>query len=161
MRPSSSTLRIGAADFADDPPLVEADDAIREGKNLVERFGNQQNRAASVAKRGEQAMNEGCPGDIDASRRLRRDKQLRLALEFARDGEALLIAAGEAPGRVAERAETHGKPHERLPGLGVDRPRAAAVQNAKTSAPARVRPTKLSRTEAVRHSPSSPRSALM
>ena len=52
-------------------------------------------------------MDEGRPGDVDAARRLGGDKQLRFALELARDSEALLIAAGKTPGRIVERAEAH------------------------------------------------------
>ena len=157
--PERVDARLRAADLAGDPALVEADDAVRKRKNLVQRFGDEQNRAAPIAEGGDQAMDEGRPGDVDPARGLRGDKQLRFALEFAGDGEALLIAAGEAAGGIAERAETHRKPYERPLRLGVDRrtPQRPKRENAGS----RSRPaTKLSRMEAARQSPSSPRSAL-
>ena len=89
-------------------------------------------------------MDEGSAGDVDATRRLRGDQEFRLALEFARDREALLIAAGEAAGGIAECAEAHGQPLERPRGLGVDvraPQKAEARESGSRSRPA----TKLSR----------------
>ena len=105
-------------------------------------------------------MNEGRPGNIDAAGRLGGDKQLRLAIEFARDGKALLVAAGEAAGWIAQARRNAPRgassARSRLDGNGAKRSRPKREKAGSRSRPA----MKLSRIEAVRQSPSSPRSAL-
>ena len=100
------------------------------------------------------------PGDVDAARRLRGDEELRRALEFARDREALLVAAGKAAGRIARARRS--APTSRVSAFRASArsPRGAASPKRENDG-SRSRPaTKLSRSEAVRQSPSSARSAL-
>ena len=160
MRPTRSTLASLAAELANDAPIVEPDDPIGERENFVELLGDQQHGASAIAKRRDQRMNESDAGNVDPSRRLSGDEQLRLAIEFARDDDALLIAAGKAARRVAQAAVADGEFRQRALRLAGDG-REAARRPQRENAGSRSRPAmKLSRIEAVRQSPSSARSAL-
>src|SRR5260370_40869611 len=100
--PDAVDARQVATELANDPPIVEPDDPIGERENFIERFRDQQNSASTIAKGSNQRVNKGRPGNVDPARRLGGDKQFRLAIEFARDCEALLVAPGETARWIAQ-----------------------------------------------------------
>ena len=149
IRPTLSTLASLAAELANDPPIVEPDDPIGERENFVEHSRRSAGPRRHDRERQRSAVNEGDAGDVDAARRLRGDKQLRLAIEFARDDDTLLIAAGEAARWIAQAPVANRETRERALRAVVDGRGAAARRSARTAA-SRSRPaTKLSRIEAV------------
>src|SRR6185437_3987292 len=104
--------------------IVDRQNPIRQRKHLVERLGDQQHRAAAIAKGGEFLVNEGGAGDVDAACRLRGDQQFRRAIEFTRENQPLLVAARKRGGGIGESAVTDVERGERLARPGGDNPSA-------------------------------------
>ena len=92
-------FRLSRAHFAGPPAAVEDDDTVGQGNQFFELLRYHQHGAAAVTEVEQALMDEGDAMDVDAARRLAGQKHLRLSVELARDGNALLVAAGEAGGR--------------------------------------------------------------
>src|SRR5271165_4186693 len=93
--------------LARDAPAAKHDDAVGQGEYLVELDGHQQQRLARVALGDDALVDEFDRADVDAARRLADQKDLRVALDLAREHELLLIAAGEIGGLEQRRARPH------------------------------------------------------
>ena len=110
----AEVLRVGllGPPLAGDAAGAQHDDPIGERENLVELDRNQEHRLAGVALGDDAAVDEFDRADIDAARRLANQHDARLMIDFARQHQLLLIAAGEIGGleqRIA-RADVEGAP---------------------------------------------------
>src|SRR4051812_38074502 len=81
-----------------DPPLADDEDPIAEVHDLVEIKGDQKDATSFVTLRDQLAMNELDGPDVEPARRLHRQQRVRLAMQFARDDELLLIASRQGAG---------------------------------------------------------------
>jgi hypothetical protein len=105
LRPSGGFLRytshehaevafIGIAQpLADDSAATHDKNAIGKGTDFVKLNGNQENGLAHVAEFNQSAVNEFDSANINTTRGLSNDQQRRIALDFARQYDLLLIAA--------------------------------------------------------------------
>jgi hypothetical protein len=105
LRPSGGFLRytshehaeiafIGIAQpLADDAAATHDKNAVGKGTDFVKLNGNQENGLAHVAKFDQSAVNELDSANIDTARGLADDQESRIALDFARQHDLLLIAA--------------------------------------------------------------------
>src|SRR6188474_336038 len=81
---SELLLGRGGRELADDLALVDDEDAIGEGQDLLELERDQQHGAALVALLDEPAVHELDRPHVEAARRLRRDEDARIAVDLAR-----------------------------------------------------------------------------
>ena len=89
-----------ATEIGDDAPAIDDEDAVREGEDLVDVRGNDEDGAAAVAHLDEYAVDRLDRADVDAARRLLGDDRHAPARQLARKLNLLLIAAGKrASGR--------------------------------------------------------------
>ena len=104
MRPTSSTLRRRRVDDTGQAPVEET--AMRSESAISSSMSSEidKHHAAGVAERDDLAMDKGRAADVDAAGRLRGDEDAGRTVELARDGQALLVAAGEASGTRLEAA---------------------------------------------------------
>ena len=93
--------------LAGDAAVVEHDDPVGDGQQLVEVRADQQHAGARVAAAAQLGVHELGGADVDAARRLRGQHEARLALELAGDHELLRVAARQRRRRVADRADPH------------------------------------------------------
>ena len=82
-----------------DPALVDDQHAVAERADLLELQRHEQHAAARVALLEQLPVDELDRADVEAARRLRGDRDLRLLGELARDHDLLLVAAGERAGQ--------------------------------------------------------------
>ncbi len=93
--------------------VAERGEAVADLEQLVQVFGNHQNRRAHVAQLDQRAV-DGCRGaDIHAPGRVRRHQQPGLLKNLAAEDEFLQIAAGEARrrGRAVRRLHREALDH--------------------------------------------------
>ena len=95
--PSSSSVDVGPV-LADDPPLVDDEDAVGEREDLLELERDEQDRAPLVALLDEPAVDELDRADVEAARGLGGQQDARVALDLAGDDDLLLVAARERRG---------------------------------------------------------------
>ena len=98
-----AVARAGAADqlgrraVGHQPAVVDDDDAVGEPLGLVEVVGGEQHGDAVVAQLGDDLADDLAPGRVDARGRLVEERHLGPADEREREGQALLLAAGQLP----------------------------------------------------------------
>src|SRR5579871_1878320 len=97
----------GRRELADDPALVDHEDAIREREDLLELERDEEHRSAGVALLDETAVHELDRADVESARRLRGDEHLRVGVDLAREHDLLLIAAGQRARRRGRRAAAY------------------------------------------------------
>src|SRR5207245_1414558 len=64
-------------------------------KDLLELEGDEEDRAACIALLKQTAVHEFDRADVEATRRLRRNQHLWIAVDLPREDNLLLVAAGE------------------------------------------------------------------
>src|SRR5581483_11914746 len=94
-REAELLLGRGRRELADDATLVDHEDAVREGEDLLELQRDEEHRASRVALLDEAAVDELDRADVEAARRLRRDQHLRIAVDLACEDDLLLVPAGQ------------------------------------------------------------------
>lgn len=77
-------------------PAAQRAEAIADLEQLIEVFGNHQNRRAGIAQGNQRAMDGGGGANVDAPDRVRSDQQFRLLKNFPAEDEFLQVAAGQA-----------------------------------------------------------------
>src|SRR5579884_1229399 len=118
--------------LADDLALVEDEDPVGEREDLVELERDEQDRAALVALGDQPPVQVLDRADVEPTRRLRRDQDLRVACDLARGDHLLLVAARKAAGTRHRAPAAHVE-------LADQRRRAADELPGEEPAPLRVR----------------------
>ena len=87
------------AELRHDAATEHDQDTVREGEDLVQFRGDEQDASTIVAGANDAGVNELNGAHVHPARGLGCNQQLRLVLEFPRDDELLLIATGQLAGR--------------------------------------------------------------
>src|SRR6185437_1921829 len=104
--------------LADDLALVDHEDPVREREDLLELERDEQDRAALVALGHEATVEILDRSDVEASRRLRGNQDLRVAGDLPGCDDLLLVASRQ-PARTRERsAAAHVELPDQPPGAG-------------------------------------------
>src|SRR5271166_2654190 len=94
---ASDLLDVGVVrhEIGHDAPAIDDEDAVREGEDLVDVRGDDEDGAPCIAHLDEYAVDRLDCADVDAARRLLGYNDTRAARQLARKLDLLLIAAGE------------------------------------------------------------------
>src|SRR3954464_2979363 len=90
---SELLLRCVGCDLADDPPLVDHEDAVRERPDLLGLQRHEEDPAPGVALGDEPPMHELDRADVEAARGLMGDQEPGVGRDLTRDADLLLVAA--------------------------------------------------------------------
>ena len=93
-----AAVGFGPTELADDRPAHEDEHAVRQGQHLVELVRHQQHGTAGRAHLADEAMDVAHPLDVDPSRGVGRDDDLRICFELAPNDESLLVASRQRSG---------------------------------------------------------------
>src|SRR6478736_6247032 len=100
-------LARGRRELSDDLALVNDEDPVGQREHLLELERDEEDRSSLVAFLDQAAVDEFDRADVEPSRRLSGDQDLRVAVDLTREHDLLLVAAGQAPGARRGTAPAH------------------------------------------------------